>query len=153
MPRDKIRHKNRQTESSQLHSGNLHTRAYLRKVWEKLQQEPKNHLGVSLDKLILLIEASSKLSTRNHSEPTVITQEISWIIPIQRWRIKSMNLRKLYFFSNIFVDRMGTTKVTNQIPGYCGYIPRTDLNPLAMQHASGASTRNTIVKNNIVENY
>lgn len=48
---------------------------------------------------------------------------------------------------------MGTAKVTSHIPGYNGYIPRTDLNPKALAHGSGEEARETIIKQNIVENY
>ena len=48
---------------------------------------------------------------------------------------------------------IGTTKVTGHIPGYNGYLPKTDLNPNAIGHGSGSELRNTIVKQNIVENY
>lgn len=41
---------------------------------------------------------------------------------------------------------MGTTKVTNHIPGYNGFIARTDLNQTAVEHGSGNNLRNTIVK-------
>lgn len=49
---------------------------------------------------------------------------------------------------------VGTTKVTSHIPGYNGYIPKSDFNDKALQQSKlqGAS-RNTIVKQNIVENY
>lgn len=48
---------------------------------------------------------------------------------------------------------MGTTKTTSHIPGYNGYIPKTDLNPTAVAHGAGVDTRTTIIKNNIVENF
>lgn len=48
---------------------------------------------------------------------------------------------------------IGTTKTTNHIPGYNGYLPKTDLNPTAVSHGVGEMARNTIVKQNIVENY
>lgn len=48
---------------------------------------------------------------------------------------------------------MGTTKVTSHIPGYNGYLPKTDLNPVALEHGSGSVPRETIIKQNIVENY
>jgi len=41
-----------------------------------------------------------------------------------------MNLRKLQTFLNIY--SIGTTKTTNHIPGYNGYLPKTDLNPKAI---------------------
>jgi len=48
---------------------------------------------------------------------------------------------------------MGTTKVTKHIPGYNGYLPKTDLNTRALSQAALDGNRNTIVKQNIVENY
>ena len=48
---------------------------------------------------------------------------------------------------------MGTTKTTQHIPGYNGYLPKTDLNPNAILQGLGQAPRNTIVKQNIVENY
>jgi len=48
---------------------------------------------------------------------------------------------------------MGTTKVTKHIPGYNGYLPKTDLNARALSQAALDGNRNTIVKQNIVENY
>lgn len=49
--------------------------------------------------------------------------------------------------------RIGTTKTTSHIPGYCGYIPKTDLNPTAVSHGVGERPRTTFIKNNIVENF
>lgn len=48
---------------------------------------------------------------------------------------------------------MGTTKTTTHIPGYNGFIPKTDFNPGAVEQASTLGARNTIVKQNIIENY
>lgn len=48
---------------------------------------------------------------------------------------------------------MGTTKATNHIPGYNGFIPKSDLNPKAVEHGTGYSSRDTIIKQNIVENH
>lgn len=48
---------------------------------------------------------------------------------------------------------MGTTKTTSHIPGYNGFIPKTDFNPQAVAQASTLGTRNTIVKQNMIENY
>jgi hypothetical protein len=48
---------------------------------------------------------------------------------------------------------IGTTKTTNHIPGYNGYLPKTDLNPTAILHGMGEAPRATIIKQNIVENY
>ena len=49
--------------------------------------------------------------------------------------------------------RIGTTKTTKHIPGYNGFIPRTNLNQKAVAHGEGQQERTTIIKNNIVENY
>lgn len=48
---------------------------------------------------------------------------------------------------------MGTTKVTKHIPGYNGYLPKTDLNTKALQQSALDGNRDTIIKQNIVENY
>ena len=50
---------------------------------------------------------------------------------------------------------MGTTQVTTHIPGYNGFIPKSDFNKqaLAQSKLEGAANRNTIIKQNIVENY
>ena len=48
---------------------------------------------------------------------------------------------------------VGTTKTTTHIPGYNGFIPKTDFNPSAVQQSSTLGARNTIVKQNIIENY
>lgn len=48
---------------------------------------------------------------------------------------------------------MGTTKITNHIPGYNGFIPKTDLNAEALEQGKCSRTRATIIKQNIVENY
>jgi hypothetical protein len=48
---------------------------------------------------------------------------------------------------------VGTTKVTTHIPGYNGFIPKTDFNPLAVAQASTLDARETIVKQNMIENY
>jgi hypothetical protein len=48
---------------------------------------------------------------------------------------------------------VGTTKVTKHIPGYNGFIPMNDINENAVKQSKGASVRNTIIKQNIVENY
>lgn len=48
---------------------------------------------------------------------------------------------------------IGTTKVTKHIPGYSGFIPSVDVNPTAVSHGEGKETRETIIKQNIVENY
>ena len=42
--------------------------------------------------------------------------------------------------------------MTKHIPGYNGFIPCTDTNVLANNQALGESTRQTIIKQNIVEN-
>lgn len=48
---------------------------------------------------------------------------------------------------------VGTTKTTTHIPGYNGFIPKTDFNPMAVQQATTLAARNTIVKQNMIENY
>ncbi len=48
---------------------------------------------------------------------------------------------------------VGTTKTTKHIPGYSGFLPKTDLNPQAVAQGQGAKLRETIIKQNIVENY
>jgi len=49
----------------------------------------------------------------------------------------------------------GTTQVTTHIPGYNGFIPKSDFNQTAVDQSrlEGGKCRNTIVKQNIVENY
>ena len=47
---------------------------------------------------------------------------------------------------------IGTSQVTNHIPGYNGFIPHVDVNPKAIEQSIGTSVRNTIIKQNIVEN-
>lgn len=67
-----------------------------------------------------------------------------------------MSLRKLYIpfmLIEIFYFRIGTTKTTSHIPGYNGYLPKTDLNPTAILQGLGEQPRMTIIKQNIVENY
>ena len=64
-----------------------------------------------------------------------------------------MNWRKLYLCIWYIHNSIGTTKTTNHIPGYNGYLPKTDLNPNAVAHGAGELTRDTIIKQNIVENY
>ena len=41
---------------------------------------------------------------------------------------------------------MGTTKTTTHIPGYNGFIPKTDFNPLAVKQSQLGGDRDTIVK-------
>ena len=57
------------------------------------------------------------------------------------------------FLITLIQYRIGTTKTTNHIPGYNGYLPKTDLNPTAILQGTGEVARNTIIKQNIVENY
>ena len=47
----------------------------------------------------------------------------------------------------------GTTKTTTHIPGYNGFIPKTDFNPQAVEQAGTLGARETIIKQNIIENY
>ena len=48
---------------------------------------------------------------------------------------------------------IGTAKTTCNIPGYTGFIPKTDFNETAWNQSQVQNVRNTIVKQNIVENY
>ena len=48
---------------------------------------------------------------------------------------------------------VGTTKTTTHIPGYNGFIPKADFNPQAVNQASTLGARQTIIKQNIIENY
>ena len=48
---------------------------------------------------------------------------------------------------------IGTAKTTCNIPGYTGFIPKTDFNDKAWKQSQVEDVRNTIVKQNIVENY
>lgn len=48
---------------------------------------------------------------------------------------------------------IGTAKTTFNIPGYTGFIPKTDFNEKANAQSQVENVRNTIVKQNIVENY
>ena len=41
---------------------------------------------------------------------------------------------------------VGSTKVTNHIPGYNGFIPQVDTNQTVIDQSKGEKTRNTIVK-------
>ena len=47
---------------------------------------------------------------------------------------------------------VGTTQVTKHIPGYNGFIPHVDVNQRAVDQSKGQLERNTIIKQNIVEN-
>ena len=47
---------------------------------------------------------------------------------------------------------MGTTKVTQHIPGYNGFIPNADINDGAVSQSKLDVGRATIIKQNIVEN-
>ena len=48
---------------------------------------------------------------------------------------------------------VGSTKVTSHIPGYNGFIPQVDVNSTVIEQSKGVNARNTIIKQNIVENY
>ena len=48
---------------------------------------------------------------------------------------------------------VGTTKTTTHIPGYNGFIPKAGFNDLATAQASTLGARETIVKQNMIENY
>lgn len=41
---------------------------------------------------------------------------------------------------------LGTSKVTNHIPGYSGFIPTTEFNATAVKQSEGEQTRMTIIK-------
>ena len=74
-------------------------------------------------------------------------------IPIDL-KINTMNSRKkLIIQIYIYIFSVGTTKTTSHIPGYNGFLPRTDLNEKALAQSLGLNTRETIIKQNIVENY
>lgn len=48
---------------------------------------------------------------------------------------------------------VGTTKTTTHIPGYNGFIPKTNFNGAAVAQASNLGARQTIIKQNMIENY
>ena len=48
---------------------------------------------------------------------------------------------------------IGTAKITSHIPGYSGFLPRADVNDHALTHGQGEQTRETFIKQNIVENH
>jgi len=48
---------------------------------------------------------------------------------------------------------IGTTQVTQHIPGYNGFLPKSDFNGHAQTQAGLVEGRETILKQNIVENY
>jgi hypothetical protein len=48
---------------------------------------------------------------------------------------------------------VGTTKVTKHIPGYNGFIPQTDVNEKCQDQSKLNVGRETIIKQNIVENH
>ncbi len=50
--------------------------------------------------------------------------------------MSSRNINLLLNFYSI-----GTTKTTNHIPGYNGYLPKTDLNPIAIMQGLGQEPR------------
>ena len=52
-----------------------------------------------------------------------------------------MSSRNYTFFSFIIPYSIGTTKTTSHIPGYNGYLPKTDLNPTAILQGLGEATR------------
>ena len=61
-----------------------------------------------------------------------------------------MNLSKLKMDITFSI---GTTKTTSHIPGYSGFLPRADVNDKALVQAQGEQSRETFIKQNIVENY
>lgn len=104
----------------------------LKKPYSNQLQELKDHNGVYQDKLIHQREAISKLKIRCHLVLMVTTQEINLIMIVKRWNLNCMNLRKSLLKFTFY--RIGTTKTTAHIPGYNGYLPKTDLNPNAILH-------------------
>ena len=48
--------------------------------------------------------------------------------------------------------RYGTTKLSNAIQGYTGFLPQSDVNKIANLHGKINTQRTTYIKNNIVEN-
>jgi len=47
---------------------------------------------------------------------------------------------------------MGTSQVTDHIPGYTGFIPRAKTHTKAYEQGIGQNTRTTFLKQNILEN-
>ncbi len=47
---------------------------------------------------------------------------------------------------------MGTSQVTDHLPGYTGFIPRAKTHTKAYEQGRGEKTRNTYLKQNILEN-
>jgi len=50
------------------------------------------------------------------------------------------------------LNSFGTTKLSNAIAGYTGFIPQSDVNKEANIHGKIINPRTTFFKNNIVEN-
>jgi hypothetical protein len=48
---------------------------------------------------------------------------------------------------------IGTVKTTMNVPGYTGFIPKTDFNAKAVEQSQVEKPRQTFIKQNIVENY
>jgi hypothetical protein len=48
--------------------------------------------------------------------------------------------------------RLGTTHMTNHVPGYRGYMPSSKANRYRMNHGVDLKERTTFLKNNIIEN-
>ena len=48
--------------------------------------------------------------------------------------------------------RMGTTQMTEHIPGYTGYLPAARTRGKAFEQGKGRNTRNTEDKTNLLEN-
>ena len=46
----------------------------------------------------------------------------------------------------------GTTKNTRHVPGYAGYIPKTDFNETAFEHSKGRAPRSQVNKENVADN-
>lgn len=47
---------------------------------------------------------------------------------------------------------MGTSQVTEFLPGYTGFIPAAKTHTKAYEHGQGKVARNTFLKENILEN-
>ena len=63
-------------------------------------------------------------------EQNLMTLTLKCITRYMISRKKLINISSLLY-------RVGTTKTTSHIPGYNGFIPRTDINPVAVEHGSG----------------
>jgi len=50
-------------------------------------------------------------------------------------------------------EKLGSTQATNHVPGYTGHMPKSIINPEKWDQSLGVNTRQTILKQNILENY